>query len=158
MLIKFMTICGEAVFITIGTAENQWAYNSVPSQSESRKRLHILLSYQVTGGKGPVSIYCIMTNSKKEHFQMAASISSEFTAAPFGASSDRSWEETSSIAEFNCAIFSVSIFRVFCQSDDEQNVSPGICMYVYINCNTDLLHVSRYSNTSTSQWYSSFSA
>lgn len=43
-----------------------------------------------------------------------ASTSSELPADPFGASSARNCAETSSMAEFSCAIFSASTFRVFC--------------------------------------------
>lgn len=45
---------------------------------------------------------------------MEAWISSEATAVPLGASSGCSWAETSSIAEFSCAILSASTWRVFC--------------------------------------------
>lgn len=54
---------------------------------------------------------------KPQQSHMAASTSSEFTATPFGASfgasSVRSCEETSSIAELSCAIFSANFFRCF---------------------------------------------
>ena len=66
----------------------------------------------------PIAAQC-----KHGHSHMAASISSELIVAPFGASSassgessDRSWEETSSMAEFSWSIFCASIFRVFCES------------------------------------------
>lgn len=57
-------------------------------------------------------------------YHMEASISSEATATPFGASSACSWADTSSMAEFNCSIFSASILRVFCCQ--LQNTQPNI--------------------------------
>ena len=43
-----------------------------------------------------------------------ASTSLEIATDPFGASSAHNYEETSSIAEFSCAIFSISILRLSC--------------------------------------------
>ncbi|KAI5319876.1 hypothetical protein L3X38_039584 [Prunus dulcis] len=52
------------------------------------------------------------TKTLQAFYYMEASISSEATPAPFGASSACSGAETSSMAEFSCAIFSASILRV----------------------------------------------
>ena len=52
-----------------------------------------------------------------------APTSSEFTATPLGASSPWSWAETSSMAEFNWAIFSVNILRVLCSHHTTNAIS-----------------------------------
>lgn len=62
---------------------------------------------------------------------MEASISSEFRAISFESSSGRNCAETPSMAEFNCAIFSVSTSRVlyiFITAEDNMNFIKLICM------------------------------
>lgn len=62
-------------------------------------------------------------------YHMEASSSSAVMAAAFGSSSARSWAETSSMAEFSWAIFSVSLLRVLCSKQTQ------VKLIIFVNRN-----------------------